>query len=146
MRDELKNLGSETRYRYRATVGRMGIKSNKYKGFPERTILLKDLIEQTSKKIVTDHIWFTVGKNLRELNLKEGDEIEFNARISSYRKGYWKDKTDYKLNRMTKINVIRKNKELRENEITSATEPSLEELWAAQAKHSLNFSLVYIPD
>lgn len=47
---------------------------------------------------------------------------------------------------MTKISVVRQNRELRENEITSATEPSFEELWAAQAKHSLNFSLVYIPE
>lgn len=92
MRDELKNLGSETRYRYRATVGRMGIKSNKYKRFPERTILLKNLIEETSKKLVTDHIWFTVHKTLRELNLKEGDEIAFDARISTYKKGIGRTK------------------------------------------------------
>lgn len=95
----------------------------------------KELKNLGFETLVTDHIWFTVGKTLKELNLKEGDEIEFNARISSYRKGYWKDKTDYKLNRMTKIIVVRQNRELRENEITSATEPSFEELWAAQAKH-----------
>lgn len=74
-------------------------------------------------------------KTLRELNLKEGDEIVFEARVSPYRKGYRKDKTDYKLNRMTKISVVRQNRELKENEITSATEPSFRELLKAQAKH-----------
>lgn len=135
MRKELKNLGSEARFRYKATVGRMGIKSNNFKGFPERTILLKNLIEESSKKLVTNHIWFTVGKTLRELNLKEGDEISFEARVAPYRKGYRKDKTDYKLNRMTQISVIRQNRELKENEITSATEPTFNELFEAQAKH-----------
>ena len=45
MRTALKAIGKETRNRYHATVGRMGIKSNEFKGFPERTILLKDILE-----------------------------------------------------------------------------------------------------
>ena len=44
MRNKLKNIGFDTRERYSAKVGRMGIKSNDFKGFPERTILLKNVI------------------------------------------------------------------------------------------------------
>jgi hypothetical protein len=66
MRTKMKEIGSETRERYRATVGRMGIKSNAFKGFPERTILLKDVVNVATNEIVTDHLWFTVGKTLKK--------------------------------------------------------------------------------
>ena len=132
MRTKIKEIGSETRERYRATVGRMGIKSNEFKGFPERTILLKDVVNVTTNEIVTDHLWFTVGKTLKELDLKEGDEITFNARVGSYKKGYIYKTTDYKLNYMSKIEVKPVDRELNEGEITSKTEPSFEELRQAQ--------------
>ena len=35
MRTTVKEIGNKTRERNRATVGRMGIKSNDHKGFPE---------------------------------------------------------------------------------------------------------------
>ena len=132
MRSKMKEIGSKTRERYRATVGRMGIKSNEFKGFPERTILLKDVVNVATNEIVTDHLWFTVGKTLKELDLKEGDEITFNARVGSYKKGYIYKTTDYKLNYMSKIEVKPVDRELNEGEITSKTEPSFQELWQAQ--------------
>lgn len=134
MRKELQNIGTKTRNRYRAAVGRMGIKSNVFKGFPERTILLKNIVNVDTEEVVTNHLWFTVGKTLKKLKLKEGDEITFNARVGIYEKGYIEKTTDYKLNRMTKIEVKAINRELEEGEITSDTEPSFEELYKAQAK------------
>lgn len=132
MRTKLKAIGKETRNRYHATVGRMGIKSNEFKGFPERTILLKNVVNVDTGEVVTDHLWFTVGKTLKNLKLKEGDEITFNARVGTYRKGYIDKTTDYKLNYMTKIEVKSIDRELNAGEITSDTEPSFEELWKAQ--------------
>lgn len=103
MRTKLKAIGKETRNRYHATVGRMGIKSNEFKGFPERTILLKNVVNVDTGEVVTDHLWFTVDKT-----------------------------TDYKLNYMTKIEVKSLDRELKAGEITSDTEPSFEELWKAR--------------
>ena len=71
-------------------------------------------------------------KTLKELDLKEGDEITFNARVGSYKKGYIYKTTDYKLNYMSKIEVKPVDRELNEGEITSKTEPSFQELWQAQ--------------
>ena len=138
MRIKLKNIGSETRKRYRATVGRMGIKSNSFKGFPERTIVLNNVIDMETNEEVTDHLWFTAGKQIKELNLKAGDIISFNARVGIYKKGYKHKEKDYKLNRMTKIVVDKRiERELAEGELTSASEPSFEELREAQSRARL---------
>ena len=134
MRNKVKEIGNKTRERYRATVGRMGIKSNEHKGFPERTILLKDLylLTDDNEELVTDHLWKTVHKQLKNLDLKEGDVITFNARVSTYKKGYRNKTIDYTLNYMTKIEVIREDRPLQEGEKTSSTEPTWKELWEAQ--------------
>ena len=134
MRNKVKEIGNKTRERYRATVGRMGIKSNEHKGFPERTILLKDLylLADDNEELVTDHLWKTVHKQLKNLDLKEGDVITFNARVSTYKKGYRNKTIDYTLNYMTKIEVIREDRPLQEGEKTSSTEPTWKELWEAQ--------------
>lgn len=126
MRNKVKEIGNKTRERYRATVGRMGIKSNEHKGFPERTILLKDLylLADDNEELVTDHLWKTVGQQLKNLDLKEGDVITFYARVSTYKKGYRNKTIDYTLNYMTKIEVIREDRPLQEGEKTSSTEPT----------------------
>ena len=140
MRIKLKETGSNTRERYIANVERMGIKSNSFKGYPERTILLKNVVNTNTKEEVTDHLWFTVGKRLKELNLKSGDVISFNARVSLYRKGYRKESRDYKLNNMSKIVVEhRQNRELEEGEITSSTNPTFEELEEARSRKMMEF-------
>ncbi len=135
MRKELEKIGKETRNRYKATVVRMGIKSNNFKNFPERTILLGNVVDVSTGKVVTDHLWFTVHKTLKKLNLREEDEISFNARVGSYRKGHKRKNIDYKLNNMSKIVVEKRTeRELTENEITSSTPPSFQELREAQAR------------
>ena len=135
MRTELQKIGKETRNRYKGTVERMGIKSNRFKNFPERTMLLKNVVDVSTGKEVTDHLWFTVGKTLSNRNLRAEDEISFNARVGSYRKGHRRKYKDFKLNNMSKVVVeSRTEKELTENEITSSTPPSFQELWEAQER------------
>ena len=134
MRQKLKEIGTETRERYKGTVGRCGIKYNGFKGWPERTLLVNGVIDDCTGEIITDHIWFTVGKTLSELDLKSGDEITFNARVGTYRKGKHFNKKDYKLNRLTQIEVKRADRPLESNEITTKTPTTMEEYYEACAK------------
>ena len=91
-------------------VSRFGTVTN-WHGFPEPTVLLQDVVFVNSGQQATDHVWFKVGQMWR--GVKEGDTVEFDARIASYTKGYVNhregvdDRTfDYKLNRPTKIEVM----------------------------------------
>jgi uncharacterized protein YneR len=110
MRKELEKLNNERR-QFSAIFVRYGSKSG-WKGYPIKTILLKDV--NNGVKIVTDHIWFTMTKGFEALReLKEGDKVEFCARVKEYIKGYagYKEdvamerplETDYKLSHPTKI-------------------------------------------
>jgi hypothetical protein len=38
--------------------------------------------------LVADHLWFTMGKQFAALELKKGDTVAFNARVTMYEKGY----------------------------------------------------------
>lgn len=106
MRGKLKKLTSNDRHIFTATVGRFGTKTN-YNGFPEPTILLKSI--KLDNKQLCDHLWFTVGKRFADLQLSEGDTIQFKARVGSYRKGYWgKRETDYCLKYPTDIQKLNK--------------------------------------
>lgn len=78
MRRELKKIEGK-RTRFRATVERFGSKKN-YHGFPEPTILYKDVVFADSLEIACDHL-FTVGKTIAALMLKPGDVVEFDARV-----------------------------------------------------------------
>jgi hypothetical protein len=111
MRTELKKING-TRTRFRGTVERTGSRPN-YHGFPEPTVLLKNVVFVNTGKLATDHIWFTVGKTLERLALQPGDIVEFDARVGDYVKGYINQKEyidereiDYKLNRPTKIQKV----------------------------------------
>lgn len=104
MRKELsKKDGS--RERFSAKVEKFGTKPN-YHGFPEETILLTSVKDNTGT-IVTDHMWFNVGVTFALLN--EGDLIEFDARVTTYKKGYSPSdgdnpfRIDYRLSRPTKL-------------------------------------------
>ncbi len=85
MREDFeKSVG--LRGEFTATFKRFGSKSG-FKGYPVRTALFCDVSDKTGK-VKTDHIWFTVGKQMKELNLQAGDKISFVARITPYEKGY----------------------------------------------------------
>lgn len=118
MRKNLKTIGNKERHRYCAEVAKFGWKSGWNEAEP--TILLKDIKLYKSDEVIVDHLWFSLGKQFRDLNLKEGDIISFDARVSKYVKGYMGDElyflnktgrlpapisTDYKLERPTKIKI-----------------------------------------
>jgi hypothetical protein len=84
MRDRLSGIDSE-RQTYCAEFVRFGVK-NGYKG-TEETLLFKN-IHDSSGKFMTDHIWFNLTSGFEKLNLKEGDRVQFDARVKSYTKGY----------------------------------------------------------
>lgn len=87
MRKQLQKLGDANRYRFTAEVVRFGWK----RGFKKdlQTILVKDVyLDGATPKLVSSHLWFTVGKQFERLALKSGDKIQFSARVKEYLKGY----------------------------------------------------------
>ncbi|GHN00447.1 hypothetical protein WSM22_19360 [Cytophagales bacterium WSM2-2] len=110
-----KELAAEkgNRKKFRAIFSRIGKKKN-YKGYSEDTILLKNIVDLETNKVMTDHVWFSFTKGFEQASLKEGDSLEFEARIKEYRKGYVNksykinnSSTDYKLSHPTKIKKIK---------------------------------------
>jgi hypothetical protein len=100
------------RKRFRAVFCRLGKKTN-YKGYREDTILLQDVREAESLRIVTDHVWFSYTKGFEKIKLTEGSVIEFEARVKEYTKGYvnmgfhlTKRTIDFKLSHPTKIKLV----------------------------------------
>ena len=110
MRKELgKQVGE--RKKFQATFVRFGKKTN-YRGFGEETVLLKNIVDLESNRIVTEHLWFAYTKNFQLVRLIEGTYIEFEARIKKYTKGYKSSRykidqrtEDYKLSHPTKISL-----------------------------------------
>lgn len=101
------------RKKFRAAFVRVGRKVN-FKGYSEDTILLKEIMDTATSKVVTDHIWFAFSKGFEKIELTEGVVIEFEARVKEYRKGYVNtlaginnSAKDYKLSHPTKIKVIK---------------------------------------
>ena len=83
---------------------------------PEPTVLLVDIKDEFDV-ILTDHLWFNYTKGFQDLGkLKPGDQIEFDARVAKYEKGYkGRDEflqlsrpveTDYHLSYPTKLKKI----------------------------------------
>ena len=112
---KLKQIGTEKRNRYVGTVEKFGIK-NGFKGLID-TILLINIKLEGSEEIITDHLWFDLGKQFSDLNLQKGDIIAFNARVAKYKKGYYGGREleipkppagDYKLQRPTKVTVVKR--------------------------------------
>lgn len=111
MRTELKKLENQ-RLRFTAKIDRFGERNN-FKGVIVPTILLKDISLVGEDKVLSDHIWFTKGKSWDGFCV--GSRIEFDARISEYKKGYKGHRvdvldspvtTDYKLTRPTNIQLV----------------------------------------
>lgn len=112
MRHKLSKL-DEVRDTFTGEFVRFGQKPG-WHGNPETTILLANVRTQ-SGTMVADHLWFNLTKGFALANLKnpfrEGDTIQFVARVTPYTKGYqgrredvWKPvEADYKLSRPTKI-------------------------------------------
>jgi len=85
MREELAKIHGCRRL-FEGVFERFGTKSG-YKG-PLKTLCLLNVRDVVAKKVVTDHLWFTVGKRLAGLGLQKGDIVRFEARVTMYEKGY----------------------------------------------------------
>ena len=106
-----KKLAAEkgNRKKFKAVFGRIGKKVN-YKGYTEETILLKNIVDLESNRLVADHVWFSFTKGFEKAALTEGSTLEFEARIKEYTKGYVRKDynidnrtADYTLSHPTKI-------------------------------------------
>lgn len=99
------------RLRCRAVVDRFGTKPA-FKGLPVQTILLRDVVDADTGTLLTDHLWFTIGK--WSAGLATGDIFEFEARAADYIKGYQGRREvfdapvsrDWKLKHPTKVTVL----------------------------------------
>lgn len=77
------------RLRFRATFERKG-KKTAYRGPPIETILLKDVIVAETGRPVRDHVWLNMTKGFQQIGpLEQGQRIEFDARVTRCKKGYW---------------------------------------------------------
>jgi hypothetical protein len=110
MRENLKEF-NEVRIKVYAEVGRYGTKSSF--GYTKETICLVNIKDERGK-ILCDHLWLTVGKQIKELKLVIGDIVYFQARVTKYYKGYkgYRDdvnkpiELDYRLSNPTKFYKI----------------------------------------
>ncbi len=111
MRKELASQAGE-RKKFRAIFSSIGKKTN-FNGYSEDTILLKDVREVETNKLVADHLWFNFTRSFENIPLTEGCILEFEARVKEYSKGYinkamglTKRSTDYKLSHPTKLKMV----------------------------------------
>ena len=110
MRTALRKING-IRSTFYATFGRYGTKSGWTK--QERTLMLKD-VRNEKGEVVADHLWFNLTKGFANIDLSEGDQVKFEARVTPYRKGYqgWREVLDhpvlwdYKLSYPTKLEKI----------------------------------------
>ena len=86
LREKLGNYLGKRRT-FQGVFKRFGSKSG-YKGRPVKTVLIINLIDFVTKEVLTDHLWFTCGKQFDSLNLQEGEPVQFDARVTEYFKGY----------------------------------------------------------
>ena len=110
MRKALADKEGERRS-FHATFARFGSKQG-YQGYKEETILLKNIVDIVTNKIIADHAWFNFTKSFQRLKLTEGMHITFDARIKEYRKGYVNKrygidqrKKDYRLSHPTNVSI-----------------------------------------
>lgn len=83
-------------------------------GIKFTTVLIRDI--ESNGETVADHQWFRINEGFENLQLQNGDIIEFNADVSAYVKGYLgKNKQlkkercvrlDYQLINLSNIKVI----------------------------------------
>ena len=84
-----KNLEDKVgqRKKFSAEISRFGKKVN-YKGYTDITILLTHIVDTETNAVVTNHQWFAFTKGFEKAQVKEGETIEFEARVKVYKKGY----------------------------------------------------------
>jgi hypothetical protein len=71
-----------------------------------------NLVDVASGKVVTDHLWFTLGARFDRLCFVRGDVVRFDARVAKYLKGYVRDhefdcrEVDFRLIFPSKVRVV----------------------------------------
>jgi hypothetical protein len=100
------------RKKFRAVFVRFGRKIN-FRGLSEETILLKNIVDLEDNKLVSDHAWFSYTKAFQKVKLEPETQVEFEARVKQYSKGYVNRRykidrttTDYRLSHPSKISVL----------------------------------------
>ena len=104
MRRRLEKMHGE-RLSFIGVFEKTGSKAG-FRGEALTTVLLREVRLKATNQIITDHLWFNMTKEFRNLCLQKGDKVEFDARVKDYVKGYFRfdvQSTDYKLSHPTKI-------------------------------------------
>ena len=108
MRQNLKKIEG-VRKTFRGTFERSGSKQG-WHG-TEITLLFKNITDDKGN-IISDHLWFNYTKGFERLSpWKQGDVVQFDARVAGYTKGYngYREdickpvEHDYKLSHPTRI-------------------------------------------
>lgn len=100
------------RMTFTGTFVRVGTKPG-WKGKVQQTLLLRD-IKDDAGNVLTDHLWFNMTREFAALELQEGDEVKFDARVRRYWKGYLGHReiydkppqVDYKLSHPTQVRKV----------------------------------------
>lgn len=100
------------KFRLRGTFEKIGTKKNWKFGFLEETVLLID-IKNDASEIIADHLWINHTKQLKNADLKKGDQVEFFGIVRCYQKGYFDFREgldnrtiDYKITYPSKVKKI----------------------------------------
>ena len=109
MREELKDLTSESRHEFVGKFVRTGYKKG-YKGY-EPTILFRRirLVDNNGNNtIAAKHLWLNYTKGFLKLGeLVPGDVVKFTARVNTYLKGPKYAKVpDYGLSYPSKVSIV----------------------------------------
>jgi len=89
----------QERSTYRGAFTRFGSKPGNL------TTVLLTQIKDSDGKVVTDHLWLNYTLGFRRLGrLQSGDQVIFDARVTTYRK--WRG-IDYRLSYPTKLRLVR---------------------------------------
>jgi len=114
MREHLKKI-CDVRTRFEGTFVRFGQKTS-FKGPPKVTVLLKDVRRIGDPEPCADHVWMNLTKDMEKLDLKEGNKVRFDARVTMYVKGYKGHRRsdeelapieyDYRLSRPTNLTKV----------------------------------------
>ncbi len=92
MREVLKSLAG-SRLTVHAVFERFGTRPG-WKGKPLPTVLLTQLTTAAGQALC-DHLWFSLTKELKALDLQPGDQVAFEGRAKTYKKGYHGPRLEY---------------------------------------------------
>jgi hypothetical protein len=73
-------------------------------GYAKRPVTILLVQIRHNNRFVTDHLWFNRTKGFEAVGLRKGDQVQFEARIRTYRKS--NGRLDYKLSYPTKISRL----------------------------------------